>query len=205
MGPSDDVLSKLRDVPDPLALLAGFFANSPVAFQLYRSDGHCVLVNVAFRLLFGSEPPPDYNVLHDEIAKRQGVLDFIHRSFAGETISLPAVWYDARELEQVKVVDGRRVAIAATFFPLKDAGGRVSHVAIAFKDQTAEALARDAAESGRTRAERDLGHFLLFILFFPHLVAGPIVRARDFLPQVPRTKRWSWERAEIGLRLILLG
>ncbi len=58
---------------------------------------------------------------------------------------------------------------------------------------------------GKTKAERNLGHFLLFILFFPHLVAGPIVRARDFLPQVLVNKRWSWDRADIGLRLILLG
>jgi alginate O-acetyltransferase complex protein AlgI len=58
---------------------------------------------------------------------------------------------------------------------------------------------------GRVRAERDLGHFLLFILFFPHLVAGPIVRARDFLPQVARRKRWSWARAELGVQLFLMG
>jgi alginate O-acetyltransferase complex protein AlgI len=58
---------------------------------------------------------------------------------------------------------------------------------------------------GRVRAERHLGHFLLFILFFPHLVAGPIVRARDFLPQVGRLKHWNWARADVGLRLILLG
>src|SRR5262249_34469040 len=54
-------------------------------------------------------------------------------------------------------------------------------------------------------AERDLGHFLLFILFFPHLVAGPIVRAADFLPQVRRCKRWSWPRLHLGVRLGLLG
>jgi alginate O-acetyltransferase complex protein AlgI len=59
--------------------------------------------------------------------------------------------------------------------------------------------------SGRVRAERRLAHFLLFILFFPHLVAGPIVRGRDFLPQVNRPKRWTWTRADVGLRLILLG
>jgi alginate O-acetyltransferase complex protein AlgI len=58
---------------------------------------------------------------------------------------------------------------------------------------------------GRVRAERNLAHFLLFILFFPHLVAGPIVRARDFLPQVRRAKRWNWPRAEVGLRLVLSG
>jgi alginate O-acetyltransferase complex protein AlgI len=54
-------------------------------------------------------------------------------------------------------------------------------------------------------AERNLGHFLLFITFFPHLVAGPIVRARDFLPQVRRPKRWSWGRFHLGGQFILMG
>ncbi|WP_020469987.1 MBOAT family O-acyltransferase [Zavarzinella formosa] len=59
--------------------------------------------------------------------------------------------------------------------------------------------------AGRVRAERNLPNFLLFILFFPHLVAGPIVRAKDFLTQVKRPKRWSWPRAFVGLQLIVLG
>jgi len=58
---------------------------------------------------------------------------------------------------------------------------------------------------GKIPAERNLDHFLLFILFFPHLVAGPIVRASDFLPQVRRPKRLTWTRFAVGGRLILLG
>jgi alginate O-acetyltransferase complex protein AlgI len=57
----------------------------------------------------------------------------------------------------------------------------------------------------KIRAERDLGNFVLFILFFPHLVAGPIVRAADFLPQVRRCKRWDWARVHVGAQLILMG
>jgi alginate O-acetyltransferase complex protein AlgI len=57
----------------------------------------------------------------------------------------------------------------------------------------------------KIRAERNLLNFLVFILFFPHLVAGPIVRAGDFLPQVRRRKRWSWLRAQVGLQLCVLG
>jgi len=57
----------------------------------------------------------------------------------------------------------------------------------------------------RIPAERDLSHFLLFITFFPHLVAGPIVRARDFLPQLRRPRRWSWTRAQIGVEVFLIG
>jgi alginate O-acetyltransferase complex protein AlgI len=58
---------------------------------------------------------------------------------------------------------------------------------------------------GRIRAERNLAHFMLFILFFPHLVAGPIVRAGEFLPLVSRRKHWSWLRASAGVHLIFMG
>jgi alginate O-acetyltransferase complex protein AlgI len=57
----------------------------------------------------------------------------------------------------------------------------------------------------RIRAERSLPNFMLFILFFPHLIAGPIVRARDFLPQIRRRKRWDWARLALGAQLIVLG
>jgi alginate O-acetyltransferase complex protein AlgI len=57
----------------------------------------------------------------------------------------------------------------------------------------------------RTPAERNLFHFMLFILFFPHLVAGPIVRARDFLPQIRRPKRWDPARLQLGAQYLLMG
>ena len=57
----------------------------------------------------------------------------------------------------------------------------------------------------KIHAERSLLHFLLFILFFPHLVAGPIVRAGDFLRQAHRIKRWNWLRVLVALQLFLLG
>jgi alginate O-acetyltransferase complex protein AlgI len=58
---------------------------------------------------------------------------------------------------------------------------------------------------GKIKAERNLPNFMLFILFFPHLVAGPIVRAGDFLRQAHRPKRWSWVRAQHGVQLIAMG
>jgi alginate O-acetyltransferase complex protein AlgI len=57
----------------------------------------------------------------------------------------------------------------------------------------------------KIRAERSLVDFMVFILFFPHLVAGPIVRARDFLPQLKRRKRWDWNRLELGAQYFLMG
>jgi alginate O-acetyltransferase complex protein AlgI len=57
----------------------------------------------------------------------------------------------------------------------------------------------------RIPAEKSLPNFMLFILFFPHLVAGPIVRARDFLPQAARPKRFSWPRMQLGVEYFLMG
>ncbi|HTU92406.1 MAG TPA: MBOAT family O-acyltransferase [Gemmataceae bacterium] len=57
----------------------------------------------------------------------------------------------------------------------------------------------------RIPAQRNLGDFMLFILFFPHLIAGPIVRARDFLPQIERPKHWSWARMYLGTGYVLMG
>lgn len=57
----------------------------------------------------------------------------------------------------------------------------------------------------RIKAERAFGNFVLFITFFPHLLAGPIVRARDFLPQIARPKHWDWARFQLGLQMFLIG
>jgi len=63
-----DVRRRLSAIADPAALLEGMFAFAPVAFQIYEASGHCLVTNQAFRDLFGSEPPPEYNVLEDDIA-----------------------------------------------------------------------------------------------------------------------------------------
>jgi alginate O-acetyltransferase complex protein AlgI len=57
----------------------------------------------------------------------------------------------------------------------------------------------------RIPAERNLAHFMLFITFFPHLVAGPIVRAKDFLPQIKRPRHWDWARLNLGAQYFLMG
>jgi signal transduction histidine kinase/CheY-like chemotaxis protein len=150
-----DISRRLAGVPDPVALLTGLFAHAPVGFQIYGADGHSLVVNEAFRDMFGSEPPPEYSIFDDEVAAERGVLELIHRAFAGETIHTPPIWYDPREVKHVEVLVGRRVAMETTFFPLISAAGEVTHVAIAFKDVTAEMLRRD--EARRSDSLRRIG------------------------------------------------
>jgi D-alanyl-lipoteichoic acid acyltransferase DltB (MBOAT superfamily) len=53
--------------------------------------------------------------------------------------------------------------------------------------------------------ERDLVRFALFVSFFPQLVAGPIVRAADFLPQLQRPPALDDNRVRAGLVRIFRG
>jgi len=57
----------------------------------------------------------------------------------------------------------------------------------------------------RLRPTRDLLAFLTFHSFFPQLVAGPIERAADLLPQVLRRRSFDVEEAKDGVRQMLWG
>jgi alginate O-acetyltransferase complex protein AlgI len=58
---------------------------------------------------------------------------------------------------------------------------------------------------GRIKATRNLIDFAFFISFFPHLVAGPIVRAGDLLPQLETKRLWKDVRVRASLTLFLVG
>ena len=47
--------------------------------------------------------------------------------------------------------------------------------------------------------------FALYLSYFPHLVAGPIVRAREFLPQLTRPRDWRDVSIGAGVLLIVIG
>ncbi len=59
--------------------------------------------------------------------------------------------------------------------------------------------------SGRIRACRDVTAFLAYISFFPQLVAGPIERASQLLPQFQQTRCFGYADAVDGCRQMLWG
>jgi len=58
---------------------------------------------------------------------------------------------------------------------------------------------------GRQTAERHLGIYALYVLFYPQLVAGPIERPYQLLPQLRQRHYFDWGGLGMGLRLMLLG
>lgn len=137
------VQERLASVADPIGFLVNLFAHAPVGFAVWSADGYTLLTNKAFRDLFGSEPPPEYNVLEDDLVARSGMRSLFQRAFTGETVQVPTFWYDPRELTTVKVHEGRRVAISMTIFPLFKPGGAIDCVAATYKDETSVTLAHD--------------------------------------------------------------
>ena len=57
---------------------------------------------------------------------------------------------------------------------------------------------------GKTKAAGFL-EVALYISFFPQLVAGPIVKAQDFLPQLKEDRRVTLSRLETGLQIFVMG
>lgn len=58
---------------------------------------------------------------------------------------------------------------------------------------------------GELTATRDFTTFATFIAFFPQLLAGPIERGRQLLPQISSQRQWDYTLAVDGIRETLWG
>lgn len=58
---------------------------------------------------------------------------------------------------------------------------------------------------GNRPAERHLGHYALYVLFYPQMVAGPIERPQGLLDQLKQPTRFSWVNFADGMKLMLWG
>lgn len=58
---------------------------------------------------------------------------------------------------------------------------------------------------GDIKPEKNFGKYALFVSYFPQLVAGPIERSTNLLPQLQKETRFKYENLKSGLLLILIG
>lgn len=58
---------------------------------------------------------------------------------------------------------------------------------------------------GNLKAEKHFGIYAVFVSFFPQLVAGPIERAKNLLPQFYKVHHFEHHRVVQGLKLMLWG
>src|SRR5579872_2886411 len=66
-------------------------------------------------------------------------------------------------------------------------------------------LLADISSEGAAQRVR-FHHFLLFVIFFPHLIAGPIVHHREMMPQFEKADyRIQWQNLAVGGSLFAMG
>ena len=58
---------------------------------------------------------------------------------------------------------------------------------------------------GKINADRDIFNVLAYISFFPHLLAGPIARPGEMLPQISARRTFKYEIAADGIRQTIWG
>lgn len=58
---------------------------------------------------------------------------------------------------------------------------------------------------GKIERERSFIKYAAFVSLFPRLLAGPIERAKNLLPQLGKTPKFSWQDISDGLSLFIVG
>lgn len=78
-------------------------------------------------------------------------------------------------------------------------------IGISFFTFTQIAFLVDSAQGKVT--ERNFVHYLLFVSYFPHLIAGPVLHHKEMMPQFGRwtTYRPCYENAAVGLTILAIG
>jgi alginate O-acetyltransferase complex protein AlgI len=94
--------------------------------------------------------------------------------------------------------------LGALFGRAPELGAILLPLGISFYSFNVLALAIDAARGQLARLP-SLSHYALFVTFFPHSIAGPILRGPEFLPQLEQGAAFSRERSRRGLWLLASG
>jgi D-alanyl-lipoteichoic acid acyltransferase DltB (MBOAT superfamily) len=102
-------------------------------------------------------------------------------------------------------VDSARTALGAFGVEVPEVALRVAlPVGISFFTFESMSYVIDVYR-GHIQPQKSYFEYLSFVAFFPHLVAGPIVRPRDLLPQLAGLPRWSTREGSEALFLIAAG
>lgn len=115
--------------------LERLLAQLPAGLAVFGVDGRCSLMSSQARRMLGADPamePADYNVLEDVMFKSQGILAAVKKAYEG---------YSTEFVINYSPMSSRAIGIAMApvrlrirSFPLYDAGGEVSNIALMYED-----------------------------------------------------------------------
>ena len=118
---------------------------SPISILIMTPDGQVNRANASYMKLWGfnrhtmQEVYEKYNLLEDEQLSKFGVMPLIKRAFAGESVDLPQIEYNAQEtLDAVDIneKEGEKRWVQSHLYPVKDKNGSVMQVVLMLEDIT---------------------------------------------------------------------
>lgn len=135
------------------AFVAATFEDSPIPMSIYDRDGFQVYFNAAHQRMWNIRPEDTwgkFNMITEPQLAATGSAENHRRVMAGEVVVLPAHPFDAGEAGLTQAGGGRHWA-EATYYPLRDASGTVTHLCAVLRDVSREVEQEQAIE--RAQAE----------------------------------------------------
>jgi diguanylate cyclase (GGDEF)-like protein len=122
---------------------------SPFSIQVLSPDGRTLQVNHAWKKLWGmpASALANYNILEDRQLGDKGILPYVKRGFAGESLELPPVIYNPQDTPEVFDAPFRDRWVRAYIYPIKDSAQQVREVILMHEDITERKRAEDAIQS----------------------------------------------------------
>ncbi len=112
---------------------------SPSSIQVLDPDGHTLQVNRIWEQLWGLKLDDilDYNILQDQLLIENGSMPYIQRAFAGESVTIPPIFYDAKQTLAGRTTPGAIPRwIQAFMYPVTDEHGRMREIVVLHEDIT---------------------------------------------------------------------
>ena len=138
-------------------------------------------------------------------APRDDKLSSALKTFSAKTLLIFGIVFNVSLLAYFKYTD----FLLDNFNGIFGAGVPLPHIVlplgISFFTFTQIAFLVDAYK-GEAR-EYNLTHYMLFVTYFPHLLAGPILHHKEMMPQFASRWNWAvrWRNVAVGLFLFSIG
>lgn len=126
---------------------------SPVAIQLFDTQGRSIYMNPAWEQLWGiqSSAALEYNILEDEMLQLSGRLLDVRRAFAGESVIIGPTQFS---LNIVGIDQQKKRWVRVVMYPTRHASGQVREVVMMFEDFTQRKAAEEELHRAKERAEQ---------------------------------------------------